>query len=53
MTCLLNCLIDFPTRKEARADVFDCIARFLNPRRWHSKPGYISPMEFEARALPA
>lgn len=38
------------TRSEARADVFDYIERFHNPRR-HSKLGYISPMQFEARAL--
>ena len=29
------------TRDEARADVFDCIERFYNPRRRHSKPGYL------------
>ncbi|XQZ55649.1 hypothetical protein E2979_21585 [Paracoccus yeei] len=34
-----------------RADVFDYIERFYNPRRRHSKLGYISPMEFEARAM--
>ena len=39
------------TRNEARADVFDYIERFYNPRRRHSKLGYISPMEFEARAM--
>ena len=36
---------------EARADVFDYIERFYNPRRRHSKLGYLSPMEFEARAM--
>jgi putative transposase len=41
------------TRDEARADVFGCIERFYNPRRRHSKPGYPSPMQFEARAMPA
>ena len=39
------------TRDEARADVFDYIERFHNPRRRHSKLGYLSPMEFEARAM--
>ncbi len=39
------------TRDEARADVFDYIERFYNPRRRHSKLGYLSPMEFEARAV--
>ena len=41
----------YRTRDEARADVFDCIERFYNPRRRHSKLGYVSPMEFEARAM--
>ena len=41
----------YRTRDEARADVFDYIERFYNPRRRHSKPGYLSPMEFEARAM--
>ncbi len=40
----------YRTRNEARADVFDYIERFYNPWRRHSKLGYISPMEFEARA---
>ncbi len=40
----------YRTRDEARADVFDYIERFYNPRRRHSKLGYLSPMEFEARA---
>ena len=38
-------------RNEARADVFDYIERFYNPRRRHSKLGYLSPVEFEARAM--
>ena len=41
----------YRTRDEARADVFDYIERFYNLRRRHSKLGYISPMEFEARAM--
>jgi putative transposase len=32
---------------EARADVFDYIERFYNPKRRHSTIGYLSPMEFE------
>ena len=38
----------FPrTRDELRADVFDYIERFYNPRRRHSPIGYISPVQFE------
>lgn len=37
----------YATRDEARADVFDYIERFYNPRRRHSTLGYVSPMEFE------
>lgn len=36
----------YRTRNDARADVFDYIQRFCNPRRRHSKLGYLSPMEF-------
>ena len=39
----------YRTRDQARADVFDYIERFYNPRRRHSTIGYISPMEFEAK----
>ncbi len=39
------------TRDAARADVFDYIERFYNPRRRHSKLGYLSPMAFEDRAM--
>ena len=41
----------YRTRDEARADVFDYIERFYNPRRRHSKLGYLSPMEFEASTM--
>lgn len=41
----------YRTRDHARADVFDYIERFYNPRRRHSKLGYLSPMAFEARAM--
>ncbi|TCP40869.1 putative transposase [Rhodovulum marinum] len=39
------------TRDTARADVFDYIERLYNPKRRHSKLGYLSPMAFEARAM--
>jgi putative transposase len=39
------------TRDAARADVFDYVERFYNPRRLHSKLGYLSPMAFEDRAI--
>lgn len=41
----------YRTRDAARSDVFDYIERFYNSKRRHSKLGYISPMEFEARAM--
>lgn len=37
----------YRTREQAKADVFDYIERFYNPRRRHSTLGYVSPMEFE------
>ena len=37
----------YRTRDQARADVFDYIERFYNPRRRHSTIGYLSPMQFE------
>ena len=37
----------YATRDEARADVFDYIERFYNPRRRHSTLGLVSPDEFE------
>jgi len=40
----------YHTRDQAKADVFDYIERFYNPRRWHSTLGYLSPMEFERQA---
>ena len=39
----------YRSRAEAKADVFDYIERFYNPRRRHSTLGYISPIEFERR----
>ena len=38
------------TRDEAKADVFDYIEFFDNPKRRHSTIGYLSPMEFERQA---
>lgn len=37
----------YRTRDEARADVFDYIERFYNPRRRHSTLQYVSPVRFE------
>ena len=39
----------YRTRDQARADVFDYIERFNNPRRRHSTLGYISLVDFEER----
>jgi len=40
----------YRTRDEAKADVFDYIERFYNPKRRYSTIGYMSPMEFERQA---
>jgi putative transposase len=40
----------YRTRNEAKADVFDYIERFYNPKRRHSTLGYVSPMQFEQQA---
>ena len=40
----------YRTRDQAKADVFDYIECFYNPRRRHSTLGYLSPMEFERQA---
>jgi putative transposase len=37
----------YRTRDDARADVFDYIERFYNPRRRHSTLDYLSPLEYE------
>lgn len=39
----------YRSRDQARADIFDYIERFYNPRRRHSTLGYVSPMEFESQ----
>ena len=41
----------YPTRNQAKADVFDYIERFYNPKRRHSTLGYLSPVEFEKQVL--
>ena len=40
----------YRSRNDAKADVFDYIERFYNPKRRHSTIGYLSPMEFEMKA---
>ena len=40
----------YRTRDQAKADVFDYIERFYNPKRRHSTLGYLSPVEFEMNA---
>jgi putative transposase len=37
----------YRTRNEAKADVFDYIECFYNPKPRHSTIGYLSPVEFE------
>jgi putative transposase len=37
----------YRTRNELRADIFDYIERFYNPKCRHSAIGYISPVQFE------
>ena len=40
----------YRTRDQAKADVFDYIECFYNPKRRHSTIGYLSPVEFEMKA---
>jgi len=40
----------YRTRDQAKADVFDYIECFYNPKRRHSTIGYLSPVEFEMQA---
>ncbi len=35
------------SRDQARAEVFDYVERFYNPRRRHLTLGYVSPIQFE------
>jgi len=37
----------YRSRDEAKADVFDYVERWYNPRRRHSTLGYLSPIAFE------
>ncbi|MBO1248204.1 IS3 family transposase [Bordetella holmesii] len=39
----------YSTRDKARADVFEYIELFYNPRRRHSYIGQVSPVELERR----
>ena len=41
----------FRSQAEARMAVFHFIEGFYNPTRRHSAPGYLSPIEFEARKM--
>ncbi len=41
----------FATREVARQEVFDYIEVWYNRQRRHSSLGYVSPAEFERRAL--
>lgn len=41
----------YRTRGQAKADVFDYIERFYNPKRRHSTLGYVSPVEFENQGV--
>ncbi|WP_159087727.1 IS3 family transposase, partial [Xanthomonas fragariae] len=39
----------YPTKEAARAEVFDYIEMFYNPKRRHGSNGGLSPVEFERR----
>jgi len=41
---------DLSHADDAKADVFDYIECFYNPKRRHSTIGYMSPMDFEMKA---
>ena len=40
----------YRSKSEAKADVFYFIELFFNPKRWHARSWYLSPIEFERRA---
>lgn len=39
----------YPTRQDARADIFNYIEMFYNPKCCHNTSGGVSPVEFEKR----
>ncbi|WP_159066660.1 IS3 family transposase, partial [Xanthomonas citri] len=39
----------YPTKDAARAEVFDYIEMFYNPKRRHGSTGDLSPVEFGVR----
>lgn len=41
----------YPTRDDARQDVFDDIEMFYNPKRKHTNNGMPSPVDFDERHL--
>ena len=43
----------YRTGDHARADNFDYIERFYNPKRRHSTKGYLSPIQYQQRAMKA
>lgn len=43
----LSSLKTHRTRDAPRADLFDYVERFYNPKRRHSTLGYLSPITFE------
>ena len=45
--------IQYRSRNQCRADLFDYVERFYNVRRRHSTIGYVSPVEFERLATKA
>jgi len=51
LECELLARHRFATQAEARIEVFDFIEGFYNPRRRHSALGYLSPIDYERRAL--
>ena len=42
-----GCIVSYPTREDARRDVFEYIARFCNRKRKHTNNGMLSPVDFE------